>query len=64
MRPRALLLDEPTAHLDVASTAVVESSVADFAAAGGTVLVVSHDAALIARFGGPVLTLRNGRPAL
>jgi ABC-type transport system involved in cytochrome bd biosynthesis fused ATPase/permease subunit len=40
-----VVLDEATAHLDAASTAVVESGSTGFAADGRTVLMVGHDAA-------------------
>jgi putative ABC transport system ATP-binding protein len=59
--PDVLLLDEPTAHLDAASTSVIETAIAGFAAAGGTVVVVSHDAAQISRLGGATLMLKDGR---
>lgn len=59
--PDILLLDEPTAHLDAASTIVIETAIQGFAAAGGTVVVVSHDPAQITRLGGATLTLKDGR---
>ena len=43
--PGALLLDEPTASLDPDATAVVERLLADLAARGLGLLVVTHDAA-------------------
>jgi ATPase subunit of ABC transporter with duplicated ATPase domains len=49
LEPRVLLLDEPTAALDPDSTAAVERLLGDRLAAGGAVVVVSHDAALAAR---------------
>ena len=47
--PVALLLDEPTAALDSASAAAVESLVRDLAERGLGVLVVTHDEALADR---------------
>ena len=43
--PGALLLDEPTASLDPEATAIVERLLADLAARGLGLLVVTHDAA-------------------
>ena len=46
LRPRALMLDEPTANLDPENTARVEQLVQDYRVAGQVpVLWVSHDAA-------------------
>ena len=47
--PDVLLLDEPTAHLDLRHRAVVLERVREFARAGGAALVVSHDLTLAAR---------------
>ena len=44
IRPKVLLLDEPTAALDAASVAAVESLLADRIRAGLAVLWVTHDA--------------------
>ena len=44
MRPKVLLLDEPTAALDPASVAAVESLIATRIRAGLAVLWVAHDA--------------------
>jgi len=48
-QPKVLLLDEPTAHLDLRRRIEVLAQVRDFAAAGGSALVISHDLALAAR---------------
>ena len=45
VRPSVLLLDEPTASLDEASTAAAESLLRDWLGDGGALLVVTHDAA-------------------
>ena len=42
-QPRLLLADEPTGNLDERNAEVVLTAMADFAEAGGAVLVVSHD---------------------
>jgi iron complex transport system ATP-binding protein len=47
--PQVLLLDEPTAHLDLRHRAVVLERVREFARGGGAALVVSHDLTLAAR---------------
>lgn len=47
--PKVLLLDEPTAALDLAATALVEELVRFQLLAGRCVLVASHDGALIGR---------------
>jgi putative ABC transport system ATP-binding protein len=50
-RPRLLLADEPTAHLDDANAAEVAGLLARSAAeAGAALLIVTHDARLAARF--------------
>ena len=48
-RPKLLLADEPTGNLDRASADVVLSQLADFANAGGAVLLVTHDPEAAAR---------------
>src|SRR5690606_27803414 len=47
--PRLLLLDEPTAFLDLRHRLEVLARVRAFAAAGGAALVVSHDLGVAAR---------------
>jgi ABC-type lipoprotein export system ATPase subunit len=42
-RPKLLLADEPTGNLDAASGKMVLDAMAEFAAAGGAVLLVTHD---------------------
>jgi ABC-type lipoprotein export system ATPase subunit len=42
--PRVLLADEPTGNLDDENGEVVLTALADFAGAGGSVLMVTHDA--------------------
>jgi putative ABC transport system ATP-binding protein len=60
--PDALLVDEPTSGLDRASAAVVLDLVAAFHAAGGTVVVASHDPEALERAGDRVV-LDRGRVA-
>jgi putative ABC transport system ATP-binding protein len=49
LRPRALLLDEPTAPLDAAATAAVEKKIAVARAAGTLVIWATHDREQAAR---------------
>ena len=59
VRPAPLLcLDEPTNHLDLASRAVLEDALADFA---GTMVFISHDRYFINRLATKVVEVRNGR---
>jgi ABC-type cobalamin/Fe3+-siderophores transport system ATPase subunit len=58
--PDVLLLDEPTAHLDLLHRAVVLERVREFARGGGAALVVSHDLTLAARSCGRLALLAEG----
>jgi ATP-binding cassette subfamily F protein 3 len=59
VRPAPLLcLDEPTNHLDLASRAVLEEALADFA---GTMVFISHDRYFINRLATKVVEIRDGR---
>ena len=62
-RPAILIADEPTANLDAASAAGVLEIFAAFNQVGVTVLVATHDEALIGRFARRVLRLAEGRIA-
>lgn len=59
--PRLLLLDEPTAFLDLRHRLDVLGRVRAFAAAGGSALVVSHDLGLAARACDRLALLAEGR---
>jgi iron complex transport system ATP-binding protein len=59
--PRVLLLDEPTAHLDLRHRLEVLARVREFAAPGRSALVVSHDLGLAARHCDRVALLCSGR---
>ena len=61
LRPALLLLDEPTASLDPAATAIVEDLVAEMARAGTAVLLVSHNLGQVARLAESVVVLEAGR---
>jgi iron complex transport system ATP-binding protein len=58
--PRVLLLDEPTAHLDLRHRVAVLEQVRAFASRGRSALVVSHDLGLAARTSDRVALLREG----
>ncbi|QQA44505.1 ATP-binding cassette domain-containing protein [Pelagovum pacificum] len=60
-RPNLLLLDEPTAHLDPASTAAIEALIRATASSGVKVLLVTHDRAQAARLATDVAFLSRGR---
>ncbi|MEE7449821.1 ABC transporter ATP-binding protein [Methylobacterium radiotolerans] len=61
VEPDLLLLDEPTANLDPASTEIVEGLVSAMARAGTTVLLVSHNLGQVARLADTVIVLASGR---
>ncbi len=60
-QPRLLLLDEPTSHLDLRHRVTVLRCVREFAAAGGSALIVSHDLGLAARGCDRLALLAGGR---
>ncbi|MEZ5715992.1 MAG: ATP-binding cassette domain-containing protein [Paracoccaceae bacterium] len=61
--PELLLLDEPTASLDPASTAAVESLIAAAKQRGVTVVLVTHDIGQARRLGDDLIFLHAGRVA-
>jgi cell division transport system ATP-binding protein len=60
-RPDILLADEPTGNLDPELSAEIMKLFVDFSRVGVTVLIASHDLALISRLRHRILTLREGR---
>jgi cell division transport system ATP-binding protein len=62
-RPSILLADEPTANLDSASAAEVMDMFRSFNQVGVTVLIATHDEALVRRLDPRVLALKQGRLA-
>ncbi|WP_115855106.1 cell division ATP-binding protein FtsE [Kushneria indalinina] len=60
-KPAMLLADEPTGNLDPQLSADIMRLFEDFNRIGTTVLLASHDLALIARLRHRVLKLRDGR---
>jgi ABC-type lipoprotein export system ATPase subunit len=59
-RPKLILADEPTGNLDPENGRVVLEALAEFAAAGGAVLLVTHDPAAATRAQG-VLFMEKGQ---
>ncbi|MGE0873296.1 MAG: cell division ATP-binding protein FtsE [Burkholderiales bacterium] len=62
-RPSILIADEPTANLDAEAAARIIEILLSFHEVGVTVLVATHDQALIARYGRRLLVLQEGRLA-
>jgi len=62
-RPALLVADEPTANLDAESAARVLDIFVAFNQVGVTVLIATHDQALVERYGKRVLRLEAGRIA-
>ncbi|MCL6414170.1 cell division ATP-binding protein FtsE [Aestuariirhabdus sp. Z084] len=60
-KPSLLLADEPTGNLDPKLSAEIMALFERFNQVGVTVLIASHDMALIARMRQRVLTLKEGR---
>lgn len=61
-RPRALLLDEPTANLDPDNTRIMEGLIRDYLReSNAAALWVSHDADQRKRLGGRLFLMENGR---
>jgi cell division transport system ATP-binding protein len=60
-RPALLVADEPTANLDAESAARILDIFLAFNQVGVTVLLATHDQALVARYGRRVLHLEAGR---
>jgi len=60
-RPAVLLADEPTGNLDPGLSAEIMQLFARFNQVGVTVMIASHDLALISRLPYRTMTLRGGR---
>lgn len=60
-RPKILIADEPTGNLDPELSAEIMGLFEAFNRVGVTVLVASHDLALISRLRHRIITLRDGR---
>jgi len=62
-RPALLIADEPTANLDAESATLILDVFLGFNQVGVTVLIATHDQALIERYGKRVLRLEQGKIA-
>lgn len=60
-RPKILLADEPTGNLDPQLSAEIMQLFEEFSQVGVTVLIASHDLALISRLRHRIITLSEGR---
>jgi cell division transport system ATP-binding protein len=60
-KPKILLADEPTGNLDPALSAEIMQLFEEFNRVGVTVLIASHDMALISRLHHRIITLTGGR---
>lgn len=61
LQPQLLLLDEPTANLDVGQVAALERFLVELPIQEMTVVIATHDAAQPERLGGETITLANGQ---
>lgn len=61
VEPEVLLLDEPTSALDGLTAALIADLARDHVANGGTVVLVSHDLAVVRRVAHHVVVLNHGR---
>jgi cell division transport system ATP-binding protein len=59
--PKIILADEPTGSLDVEAASVIIDLLKQFHRRGATVIIATHDQALINRAKGRLLSLRAGR---
>jgi iron complex transport system ATP-binding protein len=60
-QPHILLMDEPTAHLDLGNQGRLLAIVRDLAASGKTVVLTTHDPNLVAAVAGTVVLMRAGQ---
>jgi cell division transport system ATP-binding protein len=60
-RPKIILADEPTGNLDPELSWDIMQLFADFNTIGSTVLIASHDIAMIEKLKYPVINLKDGR---
>jgi putative xylitol transport system ATP-binding protein len=61
--PKLLLLDEPTRGVDVGAKREIYSIICDFAAQGGTVIMISSEIDEVLGMSDRILVMRDGRSA-
>ena len=61
LRPRLLLLDEPTAGMNETETAEMQAIVAGLKAAGQTILLIEHKLDMVMRLSDRVIVMDDGR---
>ena len=61
LEPQLLILDEPTASLDPASSREVERIIGDIAAAGARILMTTHNLGQAHRLGEEIVFIDRGR---
>ncbi len=62
LKPRVLLLDEPTANIDPVSTVKIEKSIVEYASEEmATVIIVTHTPQQAARISDQILFIYEGR---
>ncbi|MFZ5919170.1 MAG: ABC transporter ATP-binding protein [Chloroflexota bacterium] len=64
MRPRLFILDEPTAGLDGRGVEELMTLLAEMNAAGHTILLITHDMRIVARYARRVIVLHQGQVLL
>jgi energy-coupling factor transporter ATP-binding protein EcfA2 len=64
LEPPVLVVDEPSTGLDRQEATDVMGLLKEFQAAGGTVLIITHDLELVFEFAERVLVMRKGRVRL
>jgi energy-coupling factor transport system ATP-binding protein len=62
MEPDILIVDEPTTGQDRRESRAVLDILSDYNRSGRTVLIVTHDMALVAEYAQRVVVMRDGRP--
>lgn len=61
LQPKLLLLDEPTANLDVGQVEALEKFLVSLPHQGMTVVIASHDSGQSKRIGGEVIQMERGK---